>query len=148
MKDYIINGNTLAIVPLSKKKCVIYEDHNYYIINERASKVMDENCKFNGSTINGRIEGTKAMTGISYKAPIIINETNDTIFFPTSSPRLQDCSWINVNNIINIYPKEEKCLIEFQNKELIEVNTSYHIIKNQYFKSLSLEKALKNRKNN
>ena len=148
LKDYCINENTLALIPLSKKKTIAYENHDCYIIDEKISKIMEDNCQYNGSSKEGRIKGTYSLTGYSYKAPIIISEDKDIVFFPTSSPRLKDCSWINVSNIGNIYSKEEKCLIEFLNDECIEIDTSYNIIQNQYLRSLSLQNAFKKRKNN
>jgi competence protein ComK len=148
MKDYTINQNTLALIPLGKKKTVIYENHDCYIIDEKISKIMDDNCRYNGSSIEGRIKGTYSLTGFNYKAPIIIAEEKDIIFFPTCSPRLKECSWINVNNINKIYSKDEKCLVEFLNDECLEIDASYRIIQNQYLKSLSLKNAFKNRRNN
>ena len=85
--------------------------------------------------------------GFSYKTPIVVSEQDNMIFFPTSSPRLNDCSWINVNNIRSIDKNDKKTTIIFTNGEEIEIEASYNIIKNQYFKSLQLNSALKNRKN-
>lgn len=146
MKDYTINKNTLALVPLGKKKTIIYENHDCYVIEQKISKIMDKNCEYNGSSLNGRLKGTYSLTGFNYKAPLIIAEDKNLIFFPTCSPRLKDCAWINVNNINRIFSRNEKCLIEFFNEECLEFDTSYRIINNQYLKSLSLEKAFKNRK--
>ena len=146
MKDYEINKNTLALIPIGKKKTVIYEDHECYIVDEKILKIMDSNCKYFGSSISGRIQGTYSLTGFNYKAPIIVEEDKSIIFFPTCSPRLKDCAWINVNNIKKVHSKSEKSIIEFLNNECIEIDTSYRIIQNQYLKSLSLETAFKNRK--
>ena len=146
MKDYTINKNTLALIPLGKKKTIIYENHDCYVIEQKISKIMDKNCEYNGSSLNGRLKGTYSLTGFNYKAPLIIAEDKNLIFFPTCSPRLKDCAWINVNNINRIFSRNEKCLIEFFNEECLEFDTSYRIINNQYLKSLSLEKAFKNRK--
>ena len=85
--------------------------------------------------------------GFGYKTPIVVSEQDNMIFFPTSSPRLNDCSWINVNNIRSIDKNDKKTTIIFTNGEEIEIEASYNIIKNQYFKSLQLNSALKNRKN-
>ena len=148
MKDYFINQDTLALIPLGKKKTIIYENHDCYIIDQKISKIMDSNCKYNGSSIEGRIKGTYTLTGFNYKAPIILSEDKDLVFFPTCSPRLKECSWINVNNINRVYEKEDKCLIEFLNDECLEIDSSFRIIQNQYLKSLSLKNAFKNRKKN
>ena len=150
MKDYTINNNTLALIPLGKYKTVVYEDHDCYIIEESTSKIMDSNCVNNGSSLEGRVKGTYALTGFTYKAPIIMSEEKDLVLFPTSSPRLKNCAWVNVNNINKIHNKDEKdkCLVEFLNDECLELDASYRIINNQYLKSLSLKNAFKNKKKN
>ena len=113
MKSYKITENTLAIVPLSKKKTVVYENHDYFILDKNVSSVINENCEYYGSSIDGR---------------------------------LKECSWINLGNIKKIVPDDEKTTIQFLNDEQINVDATYNIIRNQYFKSLSLDNALKNRK--
>lgn len=145
MKDYNINKNTLALMPYGKNKTLVFEKHKYYIVNQRANKLMDESCRYNGSTIEGRAKGTESLTGISYKAPIIVKEEESIIFFPTCSPRLKECSWINAGNISNIYKKNDRCLVEFYNKETLEFDISYNIMNNQLSKSLLLEKKFKKR---
>lgn len=146
MKNYQINDSTLALIPIGKSKTIIYEDHDSYIIDEKISKIMDQNCQYYGSTIDGRIKGTYSLTGYTYKAPIIVSEDKNIIFFPTCSPRLKECSWICLNNIKRVLTKEEKSFVEFLNDESIELSISYNILQNQYLKSLSLKNAYKNRK--
>jgi competence protein ComK len=146
MKNYEINPSTLALIPLGKKKTIAYENHECFIIEERISKIMDENCKYYGSSIEGRIKGTYTLTGYNYKAPIVMVEEKGIIFFPTSSPRLKDCAWICLNNINQVINKREKSVIEFINDESLELDTSYNIVNNQYLRSLKLEYKFKNRK--
>lgn len=146
MKDYFINQDTLALLPLGKKKTIVYENHDCYVIDKRISKIMDANCEYNGSSLAGRIKGTYNMTGFNYKTPIIVSEDEPTVFFPTCSPRLKECAWINVGNINRINDLNDKCRIEFLNNESLEIDSTYRIINNQYLKSLSLTNAFKNRK--
>lgn len=146
MKDYLINKDTLALIPIGKKKTVVYENHDCYIIEERINKIMDNNCQYNGSSLQGRIKGTYNLTGLNYKAPIIISEKLPTIFFPTCSPRLKECAWINVANISKITDLDDRCQIDFLNHEHLEFDSTYRIINNQYLKSLSLKNTFKNRK--
>ena len=148
MKNYEINSNTLALVPLSKKKTIAYENHDCFIIEAKLSKIMDINCQYYGSSIEGRLKGTYSLTGYNYKAPIIISEDKKIIFFPTCSPRLKECAWINLNNINQVLDKKEKSVVEFNNKESLTVDTSYKIINNQYLRSLKLAYSFKNRTNN
>ena len=72
MKDYEINKETLAIIPVGDKKSKVIEKNGAYIIDSRPNKVMDESCKYYGSSFEGRQKGTSNLTGITYKAPIIV----------------------------------------------------------------------------
>ena len=146
MKKYRIKDNTLALVPFNKNKTIAYEDHNYYIIDDRVANVINDNCEYYGSSIDGRLKGTYSLVGFSYKAPIVMSEDNKMIFFPTCSPRLKDCAWINLKNILDISKLNDKTVIKFLNHEEINIDFSFNIIKNQYYKSLLLNNALKNRK--
>ena len=62
-------------------------------------KIIENSCRYFGSSYNGRHIGTKNLTGINYKSPIIIEETKNIIFFPTTSPKQSDCSWISLKYI-------------------------------------------------
>ena len=146
MKDYEINKKTLAIFPFSKNKSIVYEDHDCFILEEKVSKIMDKSCRYYGSSIDGRQKGTTTLTGLTYKVPIIVSEENNIIFFPTSSPRLKDCAWISLNNINRYFNQQEKMLIEFNNKETLEIDVSYHILNHQVLKASRLESTIRNRK--
>lgn len=148
MKTYKISRKTLALVPLSKKKTVVYELNDYFILDNSVSTLISDNCEYYGSSLNGRLKGTYSLLGFNYKAPIVMSEEDDIIFFPTCSPRLKECSWINSSNINKISREGiDKTLIQFINNEEISVESTYNIIKNQYLKSLSLNNALNLRKN-
>ncbi len=148
MREYEVTKNTLAIVPIGETKSKIYEKDCNFIIEDTPNNIMDESCKYYGSSINGRQKGTTTLTGISYKAPIIVEEKESLIFFPTSSPRLKKCSWISLNNIESYYYDYEKkcCVIMFDNNEKVELDMSFCILNNQILKSHRLESVIKKRK--
>ena len=148
MKDYGISKKTLAVIPVGERKSKIIEKDGSYIIDESPNKVMDESCKYYGSSIGGRQKGTTNLTGISYKAPIIVQEEGNVIFFPTSSPRLKKCCWVSLNNIDSYYYDYEKrtCVIIFDNQEKIEFDMSYCVLNNQILKSHRLESIFNKRK--
>lgn len=141
MKYYEINKETLAIIPIGDKKSKVIEKNGTYIINSRPNKVMDTSCKYYGSSFEGRQKGTSNLTGISYKAPIIVQEEGNIIFFPTTSPRLKKCCWVSLNNIDSYYYDFEKktCVIIFDNKSKLEFDMSYCVLNNQILKSHRLE---------
>ena len=85
MENYEISSATLAIVPLGEDVSKVYEEEDEYIIQKSSNSIIKENCEFYGSSYEGRCIGTKTLTGIKTKFPIIIEESRNIIFFPTSS---------------------------------------------------------------
>ena len=71
MEDYEISSATLAIVPLGEEISKVYEEEDEYIIQKSANSIIKDNCEFYGSSYEGRCIGTKALTGIKTKYPII-----------------------------------------------------------------------------
>jgi len=146
LKDYEINEDTLALISLNDKTKV-YENNKSFTINKDANCIMEDSCRYFGSSLSGRQKGTENLIGVSYKAPIIIEESKNIIFFPTASPRLKKCCWISLNNLERYYNKNNKVILEFKNKEKIVLNLSYGVIDNQILRATRLEAVLRGRKN-
>lgn len=148
MREYSINKNTLAVLPFGDKS-IVYEKEDYFLVNTKPNKIMDDSCKYYGSSMAGRLKGTDNLIGVSYKAPIIIEENSPLVFFPTSSPRLKKCAWICLNNISKYYydKNSKKCIVKFLNDETIAFSMSYNILNNQVLKANRLEYVLRNRIN-
>lgn len=146
MKEYSINKDTLAVLPFGEKS-IVYEKDDCFLVNERPNKIMDDSCRYYGSSMLGRLKGTDALIGITYKAPIIIEEGKPLVFFPTSSPRLKRCAWVSLNNISKYYYDDisKKSVIKFLNDETISFSISYNILNNQVLKANRLEYVLRNR---
>ena len=144
--NYIINSNTIALIPIKNKITRVIEKDNYFIINENPMKIIENSCEYFGSSYSGRHRGTKILTGINYKSPIIIEETKNIIFFPTTSPRDINCAWISLYYINNYMKKEDKLEVLFENGEKVLFNMSYGSFDNQYLRATKLESILRKRK--
>lgn len=145
-ENYEINASTLAVIAVDKKRCKIIEESCEFFLPKPAFEIISNSCKFFGSSYMGRFEGTKYLTGISYKAPIIIEESKNMIFFPTTSPRQFDCSWIAVNKISTYNNIFGKTMIKFNNGNSLNLNISYNIIENQILRATKLDAILRKRK--
>ncbi len=138
MSEYIINNKTLAILPYSNKYSIIYENNKILVINKKPTNIIKFNCNLYGSSLSGRVKGSNYLLDCRYKNPISIN--NNLILFPTSSPRLSSCIWINyinikdINNVINNYS-----IIHFNNDFKLLLHYSKNIINNQFIKSSLLD---------
>lgn len=146
MVGYTINKKTLAIVPISESKTKIYEDKNVIIVSKNSQKIIEENCVYYGSSYQGRKKGTVELTGVTHKSPILIEDSNSIIFFPTSSPRLKTCSWISLNNLETSYSNGLSSILKFQNDLTIKLPVSGKIINNQILRATRLEAILLRRK--
>ena len=145
LKDYEINGKTLALVPLNNKTRV-YEKGKTFIVDKSTYQVMEDSCQYFGSSLQGRQKGTTNLTGITHKAPIIVEESRDIIFFPTASPKGGKCAWISLNNLENYEELEDEVKLVFTKDDVLNVNVSYGIIDNQVLRATKLESALRKRK--
>ncbi len=145
---YEISRGTLAIVPNSEENSLVYEDDSRYIVNETPFKIMEDSCKYFGSSYNGRKDSAKSILGAEYKVPIIVEENNNIIVFPTTSPSSADCVWISLGRI-KYFEKidSSNTKIVFDNNREIIVPCSYRTIENQVSRASRLDLVMRNRKN-
>ena len=151
MERYEINDKTLVLKP-KDEKTVVYEEGGTITVNKTPYKIMEDSCAYYGSTLDGRKEGAANLLSNSYKLPVIVEDANNIIFFPTKSPRKKDCIWVSLNNIRDYYPQKGYIVIEFNNGKKIKVKESYKIIDSQILKATRLgcvmqERIKKNTKN-
>ena len=138
LENYEINKSTLALIPIEKNKTIVHELETEFIVNQTPFEIINESCKYFGSSYYGRFEGTKKMVGYNYKSPIIIEETNRIIFFPTSSPRLNNCAWISLKYVKDYYKNNNESIIIFTNNLNLNLNISYNILENQILRATKL----------
>lgn len=146
MNSYEINSSTIALVPISDNKTKVIELNNEYEVNMSTIKIIERSCEFFGSSYIGRQQGTKKLTGISIKSPIIIEESRNIIYFPTMSPRLHNCEWFALKYINDYKDIGGKSLILLENGTQIEVDISFESFDNQFLRATKLESILRKRK--
>lgn len=146
---YEVNKGTLAVLPNDEDSSLVYEDDNRYIIHEKAYKIMDDSCRYFGSTYEGRKNGSKEILGAEYKVPIIVEDSNNLIVFPTTSPFSEDCVWVSLKRVKNIFKIDSfNTKILFDNNVEIIVPCSFRSVENQLSRASRLDLILRNRKNN
>lgn len=146
LDNYEININTLLIIPINKTTSKVIETDNFYIVNKKTTEIIDNSCRYFGSSLIGRLEGTKNLIGVNYKSPIIIEDALDIVFFPTSSPRFDNCSWIALNNIKNYEKNHKNSKLIFKNNYIYNLDISYESLQNQIYRATLLESTLRKRK--
>lgn len=146
MENYEINEETMAVLPINEHCSKIYEIDSVFYVNKGTTAIMEDSCLYFGSTLDGRRKGTQDMIGVNYKAPIIVEESKEMIFFPTSSSRYHDSVWISLKHIHNYYMENNFLVIEFENQQKVYLKYSYGIIDNQILRATRLESTLRGRK--
>jgi len=147
MVEYEINPSTLCIYPIDKKRSYVYELDNQFEVNMSCFDIINKSCLFFGSTYNGRRQGSCSLLNTSHKVPILIEESNDIIFFPTASVDNMNCIWISYNNLESIkrIDSSYSSVLFKENKEF-KMRISYFILSNQVIRSRRLKFELNQRK--
>ena len=145
MKNYEINSSTIVLIPIGSNKTKVIEENDIFIIDKSPINIIERSCRYFGSSYLGRHIGTKNLIGISHKSPIIIEESKNIIYFPTTSPRLKECIWISLKHIKDYKNNNGKSLVLFENGQTLEINMSYGSFDNQYLRATKLDLILRKR---
>ena len=145
---YEINRGTLAIVPNETTNSLVYEDEERYLIEEKPFQIMEESCKYFGSTYDGRKNSARDILGAEYKVPIIVEDSDNLIVFPTTSPQSDECIWISLRRVKKLEKIDgTNTRIIFDNNKEIIVPCSYRSIENQVSRASRLDLIMRSRKN-
>ncbi|MEE3343499.1 MAG: competence protein ComK [Bacilli bacterium] len=147
LNNYIINLETLLLIPVDDKKTKVFEVDEEFIVKKSMMDIIKDSCLFFGSSFEGRKEGTKSLLKCGIKVPIIIDDSRDLILFPTLSYRNERNIWVVYNNLVD-YSKYDlnNTLFLFRNNNDIKVNVKFNIVDNQVFRCLKLDAIMKKRK--
>ena len=145
LKFYSINADTLAIIPVNTKVSKIIEREKTLLVKKCTTDIIDDSCRYFGSTYEGRKHATNDILGIKYKSPIIIEETRRIIFFPTCSPRYNNCYWISLSAIKKSEKIGDFCSLQLDNGYELMLNISNRSFLLQFYKANLLDSTIRKR---
>ena len=145
MDSYEINKETCAVIGINDEVAKIIEKDEDYFINKNSYSVMEDSCQYYGSSCEGRIKGTKRILGSNYKVPIIVEEKNEMIFFPTESPYSDNCTWVSLNNIESYEKSNGFTKVKFGEGREIIVKMSLGAFEMQVLRANRLGSLIKKR---
>ena len=96
---YEIDLSTVMLIGIDESKTKVVTLDDEFIIDIDSKKIMDNSCKFFGSSLSDRVNMTKRLVGIKSKSPIIVEDSRNIIFFPLKSVRDKCNIWISFNNL-------------------------------------------------
>ena len=140
MDFYEINIDTLCIIPIDEKTSFIYEKDDSFVVNMPCIEIIKRSCLFFGSSFEGRKNASSNFLNATYKLPIIVEESNQLIFFPTNSSKNSKCIWISYNNFEGVDKIDKNfSTVYFKNNNKVEIEVASNIIINQIIRSNRLK---------
>ena len=146
MDSYEINRDTYAIVSVNEEVSKVLEKDDEYFINKNSYEVMEDSCEYYGSSCEGRIKGTKQILGSNYKVPIVVEESNEIIFFPTEAASNANCIWLSLNNIQSYERNNGFTKVIFKSGKELIVKMSIASFETQLLRANRLGSILRKRK--
>ncbi len=143
---YEIDLSTLMLIGIGNDKTRVITLDDDYIVNESCKKIVDNSCRYFGSSLIDKIKATNRIVNMTTKTPIIIEESRNIIFFPLKSTREKNNIWISFNNLDKYEKNGEFTILFFKCGKNISIKFSYYIIDNQVTRSLMLDYELNKRR--
>lgn len=132
--EYLINKDTYYLM-FDAGQTVIKELSTELVVpGNNLMNILDNSCKYYGSSLKGRIVGTKNLINSRYRLPIIVSERNNLLFFPLNGKKNGEVIWFNFNSIKNYSKDGDFVNILFTNGEVEKFMVSYTILNNQIMK--------------
>lgn len=126
----------------------VLEVNGDYTVKMKPLAIIERSCKYFGSSLKGRQDGTKEVAGITHKAPIAIDPTSGIYMFPTQSPNRSECSWISHSYIAKIESVGyDQTLVTFKNEKSLLLNISKGSFENQLHRTAQFRYLLSARIN-
>lgn len=145
--NYEINEETILIIPIGKSKSKVYELDMEFEVNMSPLTIIKNSCLYFGSSYEGRKEGTQSLIGVEMKVPIIIEDSRNIIFFPTSSCINKNSIWVSYQNLLKYSKFDDfSTMLYFKNNKNVKVDTRYNLVDNQIIRCIKLDTLLTKRK--
>ncbi|WP_156854612.1 competence protein ComK [Oceanobacillus sp. AG] len=145
-----ISPLTMAIIASRDKEgrliSYILDESAEYVSDKSPSKLIDEACMFFGSSLKGRQEGSRVISGFTHKVPVSIDPASGMYFLPTYSPTSPKCSWLSHSHVDDVIPLTEgDTEVLFINGKTITLDVSYGSLTNQVRRTAQFRYRLNSR---
>ena len=132
--DYIINKNTYYLM-YDNDKTVINELSTELVFpGNNLKDILENSCKYYGSSLQGRIIGARNLIKSRYRIPIMVSERNNILLFPLSGKKNGEVIWFNFGMIKSYEKNGDFVNITFNNGEIRKFMISYVTFNNQILK--------------
>ena len=145
MKNYLIDNDTIALLK-KRDKTIIYTLDDQKIFNTNYKFILEYNCNYYGSSLDGRKKSAKSILNVKYRVPIIVDELHNIILLQLNSSRDKECLFLVANKILDMEEENNQLKITCINKQEFYVNLSKKSLEKMLLQSFKLNNTLKSRK--
>ncbi len=145
-KMYEIDLSTLMLIGIGEEKTRVITIDSEFLVHMSCKKIVDDSCRYFGSSLVDRIKATNRLVKMSSKTPIIVEESRNIIFFPLKSTREDNNIWISFNNLDKYVKNDKMTTFFFKCGKCISIDFSYYIVDNQVTRSIILDYEINNRR--
>ncbi|WP_456271868.1 competence protein ComK [Bacillus sp. AK031] len=142
IEEYEINPYTMLIMPVeygTRTYTEIQEVNETLLSPFKPFDIIKKSCEYFGSSYQGRKDGTKRLTGITHKAPIIVDPHSSIYLFPTTSPAKSECIWVSHDHVLSHTKKNSKEIsVMFRNRSSFDLPISYASFESQMMRTAML----------
>ncbi|MGD6801534.1 transcriptional regulator [Rossellomorea vietnamensis] len=142
IEEYEINPYTMLIMPIeygTRTYTEIHEGNETLVSPFKPFEIIKKSCEFFGSSYQGRKDGTKRLTGITHKAPIIVDPHSSIYLFPTTSPAKSECIWISHDHVLSYTKLNSKEIsVTFRNRRSFTLPMSFASFEAQMMRTAML----------
>ncbi|WP_083270645.1 competence protein ComK [Bacillus marinisedimentorum] len=131
-----VNVETMAVIA-EKDDCgemytKVIQVKDEFSVGMRPLAIIEKSCRYFGSSLKGRQDGTREITGFTHKAPVAIDPASGIYMFPTLSPYKEECSWLSHSYIKQLEAMDAyRTKIVFLNDKEVILNVSKGSFENQ-----------------
>lgn len=101
--SYILTSETLYMKPEIDSndhvRTMVQEGKESFLVSKSPKRILEETMKYYGFTLEGAINGAKAVLGNYHMVPIVISAPLNMYWFPTQSPASDHCIWMSLVHI-------------------------------------------------
>ncbi|MGC4379364.1 competence protein ComK [Fictibacillus sp. Mic-4] len=150
IENYDILKTTMALLPVWTKygelHTKVVDLYGTLIIADKPLNIIKYNCVENGSSYEGKKEGTRQLTGLKSLLPIAVCEQHDIYMFPTASPKNPECIWLSLSHIYKALRKTSRsCDVLMKNGFLIPISQQKEAVESKINRAARLRSALMDR---
>jgi competence protein ComK len=149
-EPYIVHQNTMLLMPrfsqYNEPLVDVYETSRWITVPGRSTEIIKESCRYFGSSLAGRQEGTKAVTNYDRLLPVAVAPNWDLYLFPIGSPKNATCIWMMYRHIEGVRSEAPNhCTVKLSNRETVTIEVSLDRVSTQLFRTGHFKSKLSQR---